>query len=254
MGICLALFQVDHANLVIRGLPALHRALATGDPSPLRALLLDLPFEESEQLAEYVGQRLAKLRDVGAPSFLIEGEERRLASLRRPDPGALSRSSLEELRLMLGNWCREARSVDLDKAWDLIHWYSDGGRRRRADGDWRTRPPGLHPSTLDYAIHGKEPYPEDETGQPVIRTGGSPEMSWYNPPATVAEVGAAVARVSIEEWDRIDGEIERIPALHRPYLAEIPDRLEYAREAFVRFAEFYQAAAKRSFGVSVEFY
>jgi hypothetical protein len=155
---------------------------------------------------------------------------------------------------MLGSWCREARSVDLDKAWDLIHWYSDGGRRRRADGDWRARPPGLQPSPFDYAIYGKEPYPEDETGEPVIRTGGSPEMSWYNPPATVAEIGAAVARVSTEEWDRIDPEIERIPTLHRPYLAEIVDRLEYAREAFVRLAEFYQAAAGRGFGVSVEYY
>lgn len=34
MGICLALFQVDHANIVVRGLPALNRALETGDLSP----------------------------------------------------------------------------------------------------------------------------------------------------------------------------------------------------------------------------
>ncbi len=79
-------------------------------------------------------------------------------------------------------------------------------------------------------------------------------MSWYNPPVTVAEVAAAVSQVSIGEWDRIDREITGGSARHRPYLAESDARLEYARHVFEQFAKFYQTAADRGFGVSVEFY
>ena len=250
----MALFQVDHDSVVARGLPVLNRALQTGDPTPLRQLLRDFSFDESEELADYFRKRVVRLREVGAPSGLIESEERRLASVRAPAPAAIDRASLEELREMLGGWCREARSVDLDKAWDLIHWYCDHGRRRRADGDWRAQPPGFRPSPFDYAVHGHEPYPRDARGEPVIRTGGSPDMSWYNPPDTVAEIAAAVSAVSVEEWEPIDSEIETVPVQYRPYLGDGAEHLEYARQAFARFARCYQAAAGRGFGVSVEFY
>lgn len=254
MGISLALFQVDHENVVVRGLPVLNRALQTGDLGPLRQLLKDLPFDESEQLVEYFQKRVARLRKVGAPAVIIANEERRFASVRAPSPEAIDRASLEELREMLGAWCREARSVDLDKAWDLVHWYSDARRRAGHQGDWRERSADGPPSPLGCALHGHEPYPKDITGRPVIRTGGSVDMSSYNPPDIVTEIATTIEQVSPEAWEQIDREMKSIAERDRPYAGNSQDRMEYAREAFVRFAEFYRVAARRNFGVSVEFY
>jgi hypothetical protein len=254
VGVCLAFCQVDHANVVVRGLPVLERVFRTGDPAPLRELLRSLPFEEDEELAAYYRERLARLREVDAPPFLIEAEERRLAGLRAPEPEALGRASLAELRALLGGWCREARTLDLDKAWDLVHWYSDPGRRRRALGDWRAQPAGFTPSAFDYALCGYGSYPRDAHGEPVFQTGGNPDESFYNPPEVVAGIAAALAGVAPADWGPLDAEMDAAPEEQRPYLAELDERLEYAREAFDQLRAFYQRAAGRGFGVSVEYY
>jgi hypothetical protein len=254
LGIGLALFQIDHANVVVRGLPVLNRAQRTGDLVPLRELLGHLPFDESEERANHLRRVLRALRKNRAPPFLIESTKQRLASMRRPNPRALAGASLAELRELLGGWCREARTVDLDKAWDLLHWYCDPARRRRVDGYWRVQPAGFRPSAFDYAVHGRRPYPLDAGGQPVIHTGGSPDASDYNPPRVVARIAAAIERVSPERWEGLGPKLEAAPEEYRPYFADAENRLAYAREAFERFAQCYQGAARRGFGVSVEFY
>jgi hypothetical protein len=254
LGICLALCQIDHEGIVEGALPLVNDAIRSGELAPLRAHLKSLAFDESDELAERLRQRVAALRELDAPVFLIEGTERRLANARRPEPATIDLASLDELRELVGGWCREARSLDLDKSWDLIHWYSDPVRRERADGDWRSRLPGFTPSPFDYAVHGHEPYPQGSDGQPVIRTGGDPDSSWYNPPAVVTEIAEAVRRVAVDDWPAIDRALRQVPRDAQPYLADCDDRLEYAREAFNRFACFYLAASKRRFGVSVEFY
>jgi hypothetical protein len=254
MSICLALCQIDHANIVIGGLPAVNHALATGDLAPLRELIQALPFEESEELTAYLRDQLARLHEFDAPPMIIESAERRLARLSPPTADALHQASLDELRELLGGWCRDARTTDLDKAWDLLHWYGDAGRRTRADGNWRNQGNGFAPSALDFALHGREGYPLDTSGRPVIQTGGSPEMSWYNPPAVVARIAAALAQVSPDEWDEIDRTIDAVPERQQPYLADLEDRLDYAREEFDRLAHCYRTAAERGFGVSVEYY
>lgn len=254
MGIGLALFQVDHDNTVVRGSPVLNRALRVADPTPLRELLKTLPFDESESVLEHLRHKLARLREVGAPAFFIEGMERRLLSATRPEPGALDQASLADLRLLLGGWCREARTTDLDKAWDLIHWFADSGRRQRLDGDWREQPEPFSPSAMDYAVYGREAYPADANGGPVILTGGSPDLSRYNPPDTVVVIARALAAISTEGWAGIDPEIDVLSEEQRPYLADINERLDYARGAFGRMRDWYERAARRGFGVSVEFY
>jgi hypothetical protein len=104
-------------------------------------------------------------------------------------------------------------------------------------------------------MYGHESYPQDATGEPVIRTGGSLDMSWYIPPAMVAKIAAAVSQVPIDAWEPIDTDLETVSAQDRRYLAESAAAdLELAREAFGRSAECYQVAADRGFGVSVEFY
>jgi hypothetical protein len=253
MSSSLALFQVDHDNVVVRGVPALERTLQTGDLTPLRDLLKSFSFDESAELTAYLTELVDKLRENGAPAFLIESQERRLASVRAPAPGDIDQAPLAELRTLLGGWCREARSVDLDKAWDLVHWYCDPGRRGRALGDWwmcRLRAP----SVFDYALYGCEPYPSAADGEPVIHTGGSPDDSRYNPPEVVAQIAIAVATVPIGSWTLLDQEIDTIAEEKRPYLACCDGRLEIARDAFDLLAECYRSAAARGFGVSVEPY
>jgi hypothetical protein len=254
MGIGLALYQVDHPNIVLRGLPVLNEVLRSGDLGPLRELLMDLPFEQAEEVEAYYRERLARLREVAAPPLIIAGEEKRIASLQRPAAEAIDRASLEELREWLGGWCREARTLDLDKVWDLLHWYADPGRRQRLDGDWRSQPAGFSPSPMDYALYGYETYPQDACGQPIIGTGGSPDASWYTPPEVVARVAAAVVQVPTASWEAIDRDIDALPEERQPYLAGVEDRLQLVRELFEQFTEFYQKAARQGFGISVEFY
>jgi hypothetical protein len=254
LGVCLALYQIDHENIVVRGLPVLNRALETGDLLPLRQLLRHLPFDNAPEAAPRLRRVLKGLRKNKAPAFFIESTEKRLAGVHRPKPRFLAQASLEELRELLGGWCREARTLDLDKAWDLLHWYCDPGRRRRPHGEWRMQPAGFRPSAFDFALYGRERYPRDAGGLSVIRSGGNPDMSDYNPPQVVRRIAAAVARVRADRWERLDRRMARTPEESRPYLADVEDRLTYTREAFERFARFYQDAARRGFGVSVEPY
>lgn len=254
MGICLALVQIDHEAIVDGALPFVNRAIESGDVAPLRKHLKSLAFEEPPGLVDSLRERVARLREVSAPAFLIEGAERRLVDARRPEPATIDRATLEVLCQLLGGWCRDARTVDLDKAWDLIHWYSDPARRERVDGDWRCQPAGFTASPFDFAIHGHEAYPCDARGNPVIHTAGSPEMSWYNPPAVVAEIAEAVKRVTVDEWPTVDRALLQVTRDARPYLSDSEDRFPYVRAAFDRFADFYLTAAMRRHGVSVEFY
>jgi hypothetical protein len=250
----LALFQVDHENLVVRGLPILNRAIETGELQPLRKLIKSLPFDESKELVAHFWKRVTKLKQVQAPQPIIEAEEKRLASAVRPAPKTIDKASLADLRLMLGRWCSEARSVDLDKAWDLLHWFCDPGRRQRNQGDWRGKGGTKKPSVWDCALHGHDPYPLDVSGQPLIKTAGNEGDSSYNPPQIVADIAAAVSETSPDEWQKLDAKINSGKAESQPYLADIDDRLNYVGPVWQQFLQFYQKAASRGFGVSVEYY
>jgi hypothetical protein len=250
---CLALVQIDHEGVVVQGLPALNHALRTGDLAPLRRLLQSLPFDEPQDLLDFLRDRLARLRQVKAPPVIIESEERRLASVRRPAPEHIEQASLEELRTLLGRWCAEARTLDLDSGWDLLHWYGDPGRRRRPIGDWRVQAGHVPPSAWDHALYGAEPYPLDAGGQPVIRTGGDPTAGWYNPPPVVARVAAALAALDTTDWDQIDAKMDGVQEDDEPYRVGVEDRLQYVRPLFEEFRDFYRAAG-RGFGVSTAYY
>jgi hypothetical protein len=252
MGVSLALVLIDHENVVARGLPVLSSAITAGDAAPLREFLRNLPFETNAELTRYYGDRLARLRAFEAPPMIIEAEERRLATMAPPTEEFLASAGLEDLRLLLGRWCSEARAVDLDKSWDLIHWYCDPERRQRAHGDWRFAQV-VAPSPLDLALHGLGPYPTDCTGAPVIRTGGNVDGSYYNPPAVVAQIHEALQQVNPQSWQALDRDLEQLAEENRPYLWDA-DRLEYAGAYFDQLASCYQQAAARGFGVSCEFY
>jgi hypothetical protein len=253
MGISLALYQVDHTNIVVKGLALVNEALRTQKTENLRTFLKSLRFDESPELVEYFQNRVDRLREVEAPPMIIEWEEKRLASVLPPQPGFIDWLSLDELRAMLGSWCREARSIDLDKLWDLIHWYCDPNRRKRLDGGWRFLK-YYTPSAFDYAFHGEAPYPLDLCGDTVIRTGGLQEMSWYNSPQVVDQIAQAMSRTDCNDWDVIDEQMDSLSEEKRPYLSGIQDRLNSVMKTFSRLSAFYISAAYRGFGVSVEFY
>jgi hypothetical protein len=246
MGVGLGLFQVDHANVVVRGLPALNHAIRTGDLSVLRALLGVLPFDDAKDQADELSQRLRRLREVAAPVAIIEVAERQLARVFRPTAEAIERATLEDLRGLLARWCPEPRTVDLDASWDLLHWYCDPGRRGRVVDDWRRA--GMQPSPFDHAFHGALPHPLDASGRPVIHTGGDPASSWYTPPEVVAGIAEAIAGVLVSDWAAIDKQLDSAPEDCQPVLASCPDRLEYASANFERVAWCYQEAARRGFG------
>jgi hypothetical protein len=250
----LALFHVDHNNVVVQGLPILNRAIETGELQPLRKLIKSLPFDESKELVVHFRKRVTKLKQVGAPQPIIEAEERRLASVVRPAPKSIDKASLEELRLMLGRWCSEARSVDLDKAWDLLHWFCDPARRRRKQGEWRGKGGAKQPSAWDYALHGHQAYPLDVSGQALIKTAGNEDDSSYNPPQIVVDIAAAISETSPDDWKKLDAKVNSGKAESQPYLAEIDNRLDYVGPIWQQFSQFYQKAASRGFGVSVEYY
>jgi hypothetical protein len=253
MGIALTLFQVDHENLVVRGLPLLSRAEKTGDPGPLRALLAGVAFDESKEELDTLSHRAARLRQAGASGYRIAELERRLAWERRPTPEALARAELWELYWLLGRWSANARSLNLAKSWDLLHWYCDPGRRRRAEADWRAAVGPGTPSPFDLAFHGALEPARAGDGVPLFRTrGGDPVR--YNPPAVVRQAAAALAAASTAGWESIDAELEARPDGDRPYLGTIDNRLAYAGAYFPRLVHFYQGAARRGFGVSVEFF
>jgi hypothetical protein len=252
MGVCLALSQIDHKNIVLRGLPVLNRALQTGNLKPLRQLLKRMPFEESKELATNVRARIAALKKLKAPPMIIDVEKRRLLRASRPKEDVIDRATVDELRNVLGRWNSECRTLDLDKSHDLLHWYCDPSRRRREEGDWRWRRRKRKPSAFDYALHGYQAYPLDAAGQPVIKTGGMPDSSWYNPPEVVGQIASALAQVSINKWGKVDAAMSK--SRYKPYCGDSKDRLEYAKGYFERFRVFYENASRRGFAVSVEYY
>jgi hypothetical protein len=217
-------------------------------------VLCELPFEESAELQKDLQDQIAQLHHFRAPPMIIESVEWRLVRARKPTAENIEKASLEELRSLLSRWSAEARTLDLDKGWDLLYWFSDPGRRMRVCGDLRAQEEGFSLSTLDYALNGAGPYPLAADGQPVIQTGGNLDDSLYNPPPLVQTIAAALANVPTADWDELDAEIETRSEEMRPFGAGIEERLEYAREMFEQFFRFYWRAADRGFGVSVEYY
>jgi hypothetical protein len=254
VGVSLALFQVDHENAVVRGLPLLNHALQTGDLEPLRELILTLPFEQSKQLEDHIHARIARLRDLQAPPVVLAIEEQRLARTFPPSASEIVQAPLEQLRTWLGHWCPEPRTLDLDKLWDLLHWFCDPARRQRRSKGWYDEREGYEPSLFDHAFHGYETYPCDASGEPVIRTYGDPTASWYVPPDIVTDIARAFEAGSLGPWEEIEAELGRAPEDCRPYLWQIEDRRETVTTLLPRVRDFHVAAARRAFGVSVEFY
>jgi hypothetical protein len=220
----------------------------------LRALLRELPFDESPDLMAVQERRLARLRQLNAPSVIIENEELALSQFRRPSGKLLDEAPLEELRSMLVRWNTRARTCDLSKLWDVLHWFCDEGRRQRVEGDWRLQRPNFQPSEIDFAIHGFERHPSDAAGQPIIVSGGMKDADWYNPPEVVRRIAHKLAGIDTSAWKSIDAELDQVPHESQPYFGGLQERFACVTELFPRFCPFYRQAADRGFGVSVEFY
>lgn len=253
MGISLALCQIDHENVVVRGLPLVNLVLRSGDTEPLRELLRSMPFDEDAELVAAIRRKIAILRNMSAPALIIGGVEDRLRRALPPSAEEIESATLDRLRDLLGRWSCETRTLDCDKESDWVHWYCDPARRNRGVEDWRYAE--VSPSVFDFAFHGAEAYPQDDSGQPVIRTAGMQDSSWYNPPAVVAQVAAAFARfgkTDFDEWAAFDARMwGRIGGPPPEPREDSPVRMV---ALFRDMAEFYTRAAARGFGVSVEYY
>jgi hypothetical protein len=158
-------------------------------------------------IVDYHRERLSRLRDVKAPEMIVRNEEQflRLASGEVYRPAEFQNATLDGLRQLLGTWCWLTHSYSLDQAWDELHWFLEP---MAGPDDFPLHPlrPNFGDPTLTVfakALHGEVHYPQDDLGDPVIRTLGSrePDCSAYNPPETAAVILEALLRVEPAAWD-----------------------------------------------------
>ncbi len=237
MGVTCCLIPIEHDLLVVRA-PA---AIAAEDLGPLRALVAELgarPREVDEAAVAMRRLRVQKLEEMNAPPVIVANERRFLAVAlgegRQVDPAGMDRDALVA---HLVQWGRHL-VTDLDKSWDLIHWWCDPARRRR-----RARDVGsARESVFDRMLFGQADAPE-------LLAMGEGEAG-YNPPEVVVELARAAEEVDVDAWslDIFEG----VPKKDLPYLASQgvdAELLEYARESFARLRAAYDRARKLGLGM-----
>ncbi|HLJ93061.1 MAG TPA: hypothetical protein VKU02_07700 [Gemmataceae bacterium] len=265
MGITLDLRLIDHERIAVRGLQVVHDALGHGDPEILRRYLAELPIDIDPAIVEFHTDRLSRLRDLSAPEVIIRNEERflHLANGAAYRPEEFQHATLDELRQLLGTWCWVSHSYSLDKVWDELHWFLEpiAGPEDRPLSAFHLQVADSKLSVFSKAFQGESPYPNDDLGEPIIRTLGShePGCSGYNPPPTCAVILEALQRVDPAAWE------EHVPFRGALYRRAIPDmdneeiagqvehELAFAREAFSVLVSAYSKAVEKGFGMSCEY-
>jgi hypothetical protein len=248
MGVSLALVAIDHEAIVERGLAVLNDAIAAGDPEKLRAYMRGLAVDVDPAIVAVHEKRLATLKSMNAPRVILENEKRLLTQAKDPRAG-LDEARLPELRGRLGAWCFRSRDCDIDKLWDVVHWFCDPKRRKhKLDEPRFPDDKKAKPTTFDLAIHGEAPGPTDADGEPFF--GDAMDPVRYNPPATTQKIAKALAAVDKSGWPALAKKLDDDAC----YLGGLQDALGAATEARERLARFYARFAERGFGVSVSFY
>jgi len=248
MGINFSLSLVEHELVVVSGLAALDQ----GSEDELRRVVLEIlerPFEVDAEVVEAKQKKLDFLRSTNAPPVLLSYAEGTLAELR----GTNRRRELAEsadfegLARLLIHWGRYGQHrFELDKSWDLIHWFADPLRRSEGLSE------GSLSSLIGIAIYGCEEVPARGSGEPLWE---SSEGSSYNPPEAVVEIHEALARVNTDDWDAVhsllaDADPELIP--HCAHGVD-PADLNYAKHYFKPMRSAYACAARLGLGISTDF-
>jgi hypothetical protein len=265
MGVTLDLRLIDHERIVVQGLRAVNDAIRHHDPEKLRHYLTGLPVEVDPSVVDYHQTRLARLRDVNAPEIIIRNEEQflRMANGEVYREAEFKNAAFDELRELLGTWCWRTYSYSLDKVWNELHWFLEPiagpddfplfPQRPRVDDPKQT--------VFGQALQGTMHYPNDDLGEPVIRTLGSrePDCSGYNPPETCEVILASLRQVDPPSWNdhvpfRCALYRRACPDLDDEQIAEfVEDELSAARNAFPELIGAYAKAVEKAYGVSCEY-
>jgi hypothetical protein len=265
MGVTLDLQLIDHERIAVRGLQVVNDAIRDNDPERLRDYLRELPIDVNPSVVEYRKARLARLREFDAPEMIIRNEEKflRLATGEAYRPEEFKNATLDELRQLLGTWCWVSHSYSLDKAWDELYWFLEpvAGSDDFPLHPIRPRVGNSNQTVFDKALHGAVHYPNDELGDPVIRTLGSRERdcSGYNPPETCKVIAAALQRVDPSAWQghvpfRCELYRRASPEMDAEDIAgRVDDELGYARDVFPVLVAAYAKAVEKGYGVSCEY-
>jgi hypothetical protein len=265
MGVTLDLRLIDHERIAVQGLRVLNAAIRANDPEKLRQYLTGLPIEVNPPVVDYHKTRLDTLRDLEAPEIIIRNEEQflRLANGEVYRPAEFKNATFDELRQLLGTWCWMTYSTSLDKAWDELHWFLEPLAGPDEFPLYPLRPRVGDPKQTVFckALQGTMHYPQDDLGDPVIRTLGSrePDCSGYNPPKTCEVILAGLQQVEPASWE------EHVPfrcALYRRACPDLNDEetagcveseLSWARNAFPELVAAYSKAVEKACGVSCEY-
>ena len=265
MGVTLDLRLIDHERIVVRGLETVNEAIRRGDPEILRNYLRELPVDIDSSIVDFRIERLSRLRELDAPEIVIRNEEQllRLANGEAYRSEEFQNSTLAELRQLLGTWCWVTHSYSLDKAWGDLHWFLEpiAGPEDRPLHPLRPRVGDPNLTAFTKALQGAVHYPQDDLGDPIIRTLGSrePDCSGYNPPETCTVILDALRGVEPGAWEEhvpLRCELYRraCPGLHDEEIAIIvEDEFAFARDAFPVLVAGYSKAVEKGHGVSCEY-
>lgn len=198
MGVILGLRTIDEARQVELGLPLLDRALA-GDLAPLREAMLSWPVVVDEARVERLRTRVRYMEKRRMPPAILASERGQLVKIDGSAFGDRIRTaSAKALARLLRDWPTAVGEIDLDKSWDLIHWFSDPGRRARLSDQPLPEPRSL----IDQALYGL-------TAPPVV--GAAPLVPLrvgvdvgYVPAALVPAVAEALAAVDPAAWSAVE--------------------------------------------------